>query len=92
MWTGLGSLKFLGKRRGRKRRGGKLREGKGKEEEGREEKGELAAYFHFLVQVQKSVAKSSPNNVQKPMEGNITFTCVRATSGVCYAGKNNVLF
>ena len=44
MWTGLGSLKFLGKRRGRKRRGGKLREGKGKEEEGREEKGELAAY------------------------------------------------
>ena len=44
MWTGLGSLKFLGKRRGRKRRGGKLREGKGKKEEGREEKGELDAY------------------------------------------------
>ena len=44
MWTGLVSLKFLGKRRGRKRRGGKLREGKGKEVEGREEKGELAAY------------------------------------------------
>ena len=92
MWTGLVSLKFLGKRRGRKRRGGKLREGKGKEEEGREEKGELAAYFHFLVQVQKSVAKSSPNNVRKSMEGNITFTCIRAMSRVCYAGKSNVLF
>ena len=93
MWTGLGSLKFLGKRRGRKRRGGKLREGKGKEEEGREEKGELSAYSDFLLLVQKSVAaKSCLNNARKSMERNITFTCIRAMSRVCYAGKSNVLF
>ena len=93
-WMGLvwSASRCWGRGEGGKRRGGNLREEKVKEEEGREEKGELAAYFHFLVQVQKSVAKSSPNNVRKPMEGNITFTCIRATSGVCYAGKSNVLF
>ena len=62
-----------------------------KEEEGREEKGELSAYSDFLLLVQKSLGQSCLNNARKSMERNITFTCIRAMSGVCYAGKSEFL-